>query len=181
ADTLSTYTIITTSSSDFLSFIHDRMPVILENDSDCLAKWMDPNIRWCSEFEELLKPYEGELEWFYPVSQDVGNVSNDYPSLINPITKANITSFFSGKKDEIKDKKSKSVINQEENDIKESTSVSIPAKRSLDDLNDDIKDDFTSNEGNDLKRSHKLPLSPPDETSFNNEDSDTEQSQAPSS
>ncbi|RIB04214.1 hypothetical protein C2G38_2254495 [Gigaspora rosea] len=201
-DTLYTYTIITTSSSNFLSFLHDRMPVILENDSDCLTKWLDPNIRWCSEFEELLKPYEGELEC-YPVSQDVGNVSNDYPSLINPITKTNITTFFSGKKDKAKDtdvSSSKPVIKQDDDDdIKESTSkVSIPAKRSLDDLkddmkdymkdddikddiqDDDIKDEFPLNEGNDIKRSRKLPPSPPEEKQFNSEDSDTEQLQAPS-
>ncbi|CAG8484621.1 32117_t:CDS:2 [Racocetra persica] len=230
-DTLYTYTIITTSASKSLSFIHDRMPVILENDSDCLAKWLDPNIGWNSELEELLKSYEGELEC-HPVSQDVGKVSNDYPSLIQPIAKANIANFFSVKKDEIKDEgisNSKPIIKddvdmkepiikkdsddddmkepiikkeddvdmkesvikkeddedmkesvikiEDDDDMRESTSSisTIPSKRSLDDLKDDIKDEFLSDEGNDLKRSRKLTPSPPDEKPLNDKDLDTDQ------
>ncbi|CAG8495546.1 12198_t:CDS:2 [Cetraspora pellucida] len=193
--------------------IAQGMPVILENDSDCLAKWLDPNTGWNSELEELLKPYEGELEC-YPVSQDVGKVSNDYPSLIQPITRANITTFFPGKKDEMKDENTSNSIIKEDADMKEpiikkedydemkeptikkedddemkgsrikkededddmkelTSSISnIPSKRSLDDL----KDEFLSDEGNDLKRSRKLTPSPPDEKPFN-EDLDTEQLQ----
>ncbi|CAG8492268.1 14787_t:CDS:2 [Racocetra fulgida] len=210
------------------------MPVILENDSDSLAKWLDPNIGWNSELEELLKSYEGELEC-YPVSQDVGKVSNDYPSLIQPIAKANIATFFSVKKDEIKGEdisNSKSIIKDDDVDMKEiikkdsddddmkepiikkeddvdmkesvikkeddddmkesvikiedddddmweSTSgiSTIPSKRSLDDLKDDIKDEFLSDEGNDLKRSRKLTPSPPDEKPLNDKDLDTDQLQ----
>lgn len=37
-----TYTIITTDSNKQLNFLHDRMPVILENGSDALRTWLDP-------------------------------------------------------------------------------------------------------------------------------------------
>ena len=37
-----TYTIITTDSNEQLKFLHDRMPVILENGSEALRTWLDP-------------------------------------------------------------------------------------------------------------------------------------------
>ena len=37
-----TYTIITTDSNKQLGFLHDRMPVILENGSEALRTWLDP-------------------------------------------------------------------------------------------------------------------------------------------
>ncbi|KAG9293209.1 hypothetical protein G9A89_010546 [Geosiphon pyriformis] len=94
---LYTYTIITTSSSPFLSFLHDRMPVIFDNGSEEMAKWLDPNTAWTPEFASLLKPYEGELEC-YPVSKAVGKVGNDSPEFIVPIMSkepnTNIADFF---------------------------------------------------------------------------------------
>ncbi|KAI9806742.1 MAG: hypothetical protein M1825_006199 [Sarcosagium campestre] len=99
---LYTYTIITTSSNDQMKFIHDRMPVILENGSEDLRTWLDPGrATWSKELQSLLKPYKGELE-IYPVSKEVGKVGNNSPSFIIPLTstenKNNIANFFqSGK------------------------------------------------------------------------------------
>lgn len=60
---LYTYTVITTTSaSTSIEFLHDRMPVILENGSKELATWLDPRIPWCPELARLLKPFTGELE-----------------------------------------------------------------------------------------------------------------------
>lgn len=92
-----TYTIITTDSNKQLSFLHDRMPVILENES--IRTWLDPGrSEWSKDLQSLLKPYEGTLE-LYPVNKDVGKVGNNSPGFIIPVAskenKANIANFFS--------------------------------------------------------------------------------------
>ncbi|MCJ1391253.1 hypothetical protein MMC18_004116 [Xylographa bjoerkii] len=97
-----TYTIITTDSNKQLKFLHDRMPVILENGSEQIRTWLDPNrYAWSKELQALLKPFEGELEC-YPVSQEVGKVGNNSPAFIVPVAssenKSNIANFFSGPK-----------------------------------------------------------------------------------
>jgi hypothetical protein len=93
-----TYTIITTDSNKQLNFLHDRMPVILENGSEAIRTWLDPNrTEWSKDLQSLLKPYEGELEC-YAVTKDVGKVGNNSPSFIVPIDSAenknNIANFF---------------------------------------------------------------------------------------
>ncbi|KAI0537139.1 hypothetical protein GGR58DRAFT_472803 [Xylaria digitata] len=93
-----TYTIITTDSNKQLNFLHDRMPVILDNGSEKMRKWLDPKrYEWSKELQSLLIPYDGELE-VYPVSKDVGKVGNNSPSFIIPVhskeNKSNIANFF---------------------------------------------------------------------------------------
>ncbi|KAI9805623.1 MAG: hypothetical protein M1833_005115 [Piccolia ochrophora] len=99
---LYTYTIITTDSNQQLKFLHDRMPVILENGSEKLRTWLDPSrASWTKELQSLLKPFGGELE-VYPVSKDVGKVGNNSPTFIVPISspenKSNIANFFANAK-----------------------------------------------------------------------------------
>lgn len=104
---LYTYSIITTESNAQLRFLHDRMPVILENGSEDVGMWLDPRRNeWSEELQALLKPFEGELEC-YAVSGDVGKVGNDSPSFVVPVGSAenrgNIENFFGaqrGKKDQ---------------------------------------------------------------------------------
>ncbi|TGJ88723.1 hypothetical protein E0Z10_g38 [Xylaria hypoxylon] len=93
-----TYTIITTDSNKQLNFLHDRMPVILDNGSEKMRTWLDPKrYEWSKELQSLLNPYDGELE-VYPVSKDVGKVGNNSPAFIVPIdskeNKSNIANFF---------------------------------------------------------------------------------------
>ncbi|CZR53133.1 related to DUF159 domain protein [Phialocephala subalpina] len=93
-----TYTIITTDSNKQLKFLHDRMPVILENGSEDIKKWLDPKqYTWSKELQSLLKPTDTELEC-YPVSKDVGKVGNNSPTFIIPVAssenKSNIANFF---------------------------------------------------------------------------------------
>ncbi|CAG8607931.1 9252_t:CDS:2 [Racocetra fulgida] len=156
------------------------MPVIMENESDYLAKWLDPNIHWDSELEKLLEPYDGD----YPVSQDVGNASNDDPSLINPVKRADITNFFPVKNDESKDaniSSSKQMVKQDDgDDVKGSTSIIsiIPVRRPLDESKNNIeRDEFLLNEESHLKRLCALPHSLPAENLSNNGASSTEQLQ----
>ncbi|KAJ5224508.1 uncharacterized protein N7469_008011 [Penicillium citrinum] len=108
-DKLYTYTIITTSSNSYLSFLHERMPVILEPGSEAMGVWLDPKRNtWSKELQAMLKPYEGELEC-YPVSKEVGKVGNNSPDFIVPVNskdnKSNIANFFSNaqKKEKPKD------------------------------------------------------------------------------
>ena len=94
-----TYTIITTDSNKQLSFLHDRMPVILENGADQIRTWLDPGrSEWSKELQSLLRPFSGELEC-YPVSKEVGKVGNNSPMFIVPVAssenKNNIANFFS--------------------------------------------------------------------------------------
>ncbi|KAK8083382.1 hypothetical protein PG996_002163 [Apiospora saccharicola] len=93
-----TYTIITTDSKKQLKFLHDRMPVILNNGSEELRTWLDPKrYEWSKDLQSLLKPFDGELE-VYPVSKDVGKVGNNSPTFLIPIdskeNKSNIANFF---------------------------------------------------------------------------------------
>ncbi|CAP61649.1 uncharacterized protein PODANS_0_260 [Podospora anserina S mat+] len=92
------YTIITTSSNDQLRFLHDRMPVILDAESERLRVWLDLGRReWSKELQGVLRPYEGELE-VYPVSKEVGKVGNDDAVFVVPVgsreNKGNIENFF---------------------------------------------------------------------------------------
>lgn len=59
---LYTCTIVTTSPSKFFSFLHDRMPVILENGSPEVEKWLSSE-PWGKDMTNIMKPYEGELDW----------------------------------------------------------------------------------------------------------------------
>ncbi|TVY53412.1 putative peptidase [Lachnellula cervina] len=93
-----TFTVITTDSNKQLKFLHDRMPVILENGSEDLRTWLDPKrYSWSKELQSLLVPFQGELE-VYPVSKDVGKVGNNSPNFIIPVAssenKSNIANFF---------------------------------------------------------------------------------------
>lgn len=115
---LYTYTIITTSSNEQLRFLHDRMPVILENGSEDIRTWLDPKrAEWSKELQSLLRPYKGELEC-YPVSKDVGKVGNNSPTFMVPISstenKSNIANFFGNAKKSAKGKEEKNELEGEE-------------------------------------------------------------------
>ncbi len=116
-----TYTIITTDSNPQLKFLHDRMPVILDNGSDDIRTWLDPKrSSWSNELQSLLKPYKGELDC-YPVSKDVGKVGNNSPTFIIPIhsaeNKNNIANFFGNAKAMAKGKEEKKEIKDEEEQV----------------------------------------------------------------
>ncbi|CAG8485131.1 8307_t:CDS:2 [Ambispora leptoticha] len=117
---LYSFTIVTTSASKQFSFIHDRMPVIL--DESQVEKWLDPNTKWNRELAGMLKPYEGELE-IYPVDKAVGKAGTDSPSYIVPVnpkdSKSSIESFF----EKIKQQPAKNCVsdNSEQKNVVKST------------------------------------------------------------
>ncbi len=116
-----TYTIITTDSNKQLSFLHDRMPVILENGSDQIRTWLDPGrSEWSKDLQSLLKPFEGELDC-YAVSKDVGKVGNNSPTFIVPVAstenKNNIANFFSNAKKSTKGDEEKAAVKAVQDEV----------------------------------------------------------------
>lgn len=65
---LYSFTIITTDNNGQLSFLHDRMPVILDSTADA-ARWLDTSDHQFSEaLVKLLKPFEGKLDCYRALS-----------------------------------------------------------------------------------------------------------------
>jgi putative SOS response-associated peptidase YedK len=83
AETLQTYSIITTSPNREMQSIHDRMPVILDKDSEGI--WLDDSLDEKEVLAELLRPLpDGSLQ-MHEVSTDVNLVKNNDGYLIEPI------------------------------------------------------------------------------------------------
>jgi putative SOS response-associated peptidase YedK len=127
-----TYTIITTDSNKQLNFLHDRMPVIFDNGSEKIRTWLDPNrYEWSNELQSLLKPFDGELE-YYPVNRDVGKVGNSSPSFVIPIdskeNKSNIANFFANqKKAAVKPESERAVKRTEEEVLSKGDKIELDA------------------------------------------------------
>ena len=77
------YTIITTNAHANVSFIHDRMPVILRPEHE--ADWLSHDVTAPEEIEQLLAPIPAEELDAYPVSKAVNNVRNNRPDLVEPV------------------------------------------------------------------------------------------------
>jgi putative SOS response-associated peptidase YedK len=76
-------TIITTSASQDMDGIHDRMPVILQPDT--FDVWLDPEVEDVSELTALIRAAPVGTVSHHPVSQRVGSVRNNDAELIEPI------------------------------------------------------------------------------------------------
>lgn len=79
--------ILTRQAEGELASIHDRMPVFLT--ADLADEWLDPHTEGTPELLELVST--GSLEvaeamTFYEVDRAVGNVRNNGPQLIEPIS-----------------------------------------------------------------------------------------------
>jgi putative SOS response-associated peptidase YedK len=73
-ETLTTCTMIITEANSLIGAIHDRMPVLL--DQEGTAAWLS----------ELLKPAPGDALRMWPVSRRVSKPGNDDdPTLIDPV------------------------------------------------------------------------------------------------
>lgn len=117
-----TYTVITTDSNRQLSFLHDRMPVVLEPGSEEMRVWLDPErVGWDRELQGMLKPFGGELGC-YPVDRAVGKVGNNSPQFVVPIdskeNKKNIANFFGKQKETAKDVAAKNQAAEKEKEVK---------------------------------------------------------------
>ena len=144
------------------------MPVILENGSEQIQTWLDPNrSEWSKELQSLLKPYKGELEC-YPVSKDVGKVGNNSPTFIIPVAssenKNNIANFFSSAKGSAKGQIEEKALKLEEAEVidnqnhvdfgKDEERITVNPSRSED--NAPMPIPKAENRFAGLKREHKL-------------------------
>lgn len=83
------YTIITWNAPKCLAWLHDRMPVVLDPETDDFEKWLDSGgekKHW-KDVKDFLKIYDGKsgkLEW-YAVDRKVGNMKNEDPTFVKPL------------------------------------------------------------------------------------------------
>lgn len=104
-DKIYSYSIITFESSQIMSWLHSRMPAVLETDEE-VAKWIDYKTYSNNEALEVLKP-AGKLSW-HKVSKLVNNSrqkSKDCNKPFRESSKGKITSFLAirkRKEDQIK-------------------------------------------------------------------------------
>lgn len=75
--------ILTTTPNVVTSTVHDRMPVILEEDNYDL--WLDPGVTDVDAISSLLKPYDARLMRSYPVSSRINQVANDDETCAAPV------------------------------------------------------------------------------------------------
>ncbi|RZI89642.1 MAG: SOS response-associated peptidase, partial [Microbacterium sp.] len=78
-----TCTVITTTATDDVGRIHDRMPLMLTRDA--YDDWLDPSPRPTDELLGLLQPAAPGLLEAFPVSTLVSNVANNGPELVEPL------------------------------------------------------------------------------------------------
>lgn len=76
-DTLTTFTVLTTTPNELTQRLHDRMPVILEPEH--YRTWLE-----IEDPRHLLKPAPVEMLQCFPVSSRVNSPKNDAPDLIAP-------------------------------------------------------------------------------------------------
>jgi putative SOS response-associated peptidase YedK len=77
-----TFTIVTTTPNDAIAGLHDRMPVVLEDDA--WDRWLDPRPADPGELLAMLVPSEATLD-VYAVDRAVNDVRRDGPELILPL------------------------------------------------------------------------------------------------
>jgi putative SOS response-associated peptidase YedK len=80
---LESFSIITTEANDAMSTLHDRMPVILDDDD--FETWLDRDLTEFEPLRRLLRPApDGSIE-IRAVSRDVNNARHNGADLIDPI------------------------------------------------------------------------------------------------
>jgi putative SOS response-associated peptidase YedK len=78
--TVESCTILTTEANSLLKPIHDRMPVILDQQEH--GHWLSTDRIDAGELDELFHPYPAERLEEYVVSREVNSPINDSPDLI---------------------------------------------------------------------------------------------------
>jgi putative SOS response-associated peptidase YedK len=76
-------TILTTQANELLQMVHDRMPVILQQESYDL--WLDPQVHDVELLQPLLYPYPSEAMTSYPVTTLVNSPKNNSAECITPV------------------------------------------------------------------------------------------------
>jgi putative SOS response-associated peptidase YedK len=75
------FSILTTEANELVAPIHDRMPVVVdEND---YGYWLDPDAE-TERLKQMLGPFPSDRMEAYPVSTKVNNPQNDTPDCVQP-------------------------------------------------------------------------------------------------
>lgn len=80
---ISSCSIITGKPNELVGDIHDRMPVILTEESWTL--WLDREVEDSNALQALLTVYPGSAMAQHPVATLVNKVANNYPECIEPL------------------------------------------------------------------------------------------------
>jgi putative SOS response-associated peptidase YedK len=83
-----TCAIITTTPNETLRPLHDRMPIILPEDT--WAAWLNPANRDVRALRDLLRPCPAEWLQAYPVASAVNSVRNDGAHLLAPLVRVRL-------------------------------------------------------------------------------------------
>jgi putative SOS response-associated peptidase YedK len=75
-------TVVTTRANGSVAQLHDRMPVLL--DDDAWPIWLDPEVRDADLLADLLQPAPDDLLALRQVSRRLNNVANEGPELLVP-------------------------------------------------------------------------------------------------
>ena len=73
-----TFTVVTTAPSQWMARIHNRMPVILQDDQ--IDTWLDPTVSDPQQLSQLLKAPPEDFLDCYPVSREMNSVREDLPA-----------------------------------------------------------------------------------------------------
>ena len=76
---MDTGAILTTSANETLRFIHDRMPVVIEQKD--FARWLDCKTQEPRHVADLMKPAQADFFEAIPVSDRVNKVANTGPDI----------------------------------------------------------------------------------------------------
>ena len=85
-DSIESCAIIVTDANELVHAIHDRMPVILQQEE--YAAWLDPANTDADGLMALLKPADPAPWTLHPVSRRVNSPRNDSPDLLEPVEAA---------------------------------------------------------------------------------------------
>jgi putative SOS response-associated peptidase YedK len=80
------FAIVTTTPNELCAELHNRMPVVLG--PDAWPAWLGEEPTDLRQLKALLAPYPSAEMTCWPITQRVGNVKNNDPSLIEPVSLA---------------------------------------------------------------------------------------------
>lgn len=82
-DVVETCCLLTTAANGVMAPIHDRMPVLLDDDG--IRRWLDPSTTDAKDLGDLLRPAPDSTLEAWPVSSAVNAVRNDDARNIEPV------------------------------------------------------------------------------------------------
>jgi putative SOS response-associated peptidase YedK len=75
---------VTTTPNELCAELHNRMPVVLGPET--WPAWLGEERTDAGQLKAMLAPYPSDEMTCWPVSPRVGNVKNNDPSLVEPIS-----------------------------------------------------------------------------------------------